>query len=162
MLANTATTAAAIHPGPLVHGPHEPAPRMGRPPKDLSERQASDVLDELWKDGTFAEACARAGTSAYIVRREMRALPPFDFEVRFICLASGRRKLPDKGVSPEIAIELAEEARLWHEEQVRRTWDQVQASIQRRRLELEALRADKEPFALPKMPVSDREMEEYF
>lgn len=111
-----------------------PARGRGRPRKALDFRTFEWVVRLLRTPGSFAEVCKRAGTSAYVVRREMKENPWADFCIRAECLiAADKRKLSEDGADPEIVAEAAFEAELWLRKGVRRTWEEVQAAIAKRR-----------------------------
>lgn len=133
---------------------------VGRPAKALDVETLLRVLEELAKPGTFAEACARAGTSAYVVKRAMARSDRVSYEVRLRCMRTpGRKRLCEAGADPDLLFELAREATEMAagDYHAPRPWEDVQAAIARHRGMRAAMEAAKAKVAIREAQTPEEE-----
>ena len=122
--------------------------RRGRPAKHLAEAEFHAVMEALRKRCTFVEACKRAGTSAYVVRKAMRESEIIDYQIRLACMIHCRKKLCDTGIDVDLAIELATDAAAYEKGELPREWPEVAARLARKREARAAIAAAQERFKL--------------
>lgn len=155
-----APDATPANPGPLVHGEPDEAPARprGRPPKVL-DAEAFDrlLLGLAARTCSFAQACERAGTSAYVVKQSMKLNTRVDFMVRVACASFCRKRLADGGADPDLLIEVGREVELINAGDERRTWEEVERKIADRRGIRAAQEAFRRPVVIPEAKTPDEE-----